>query len=224
MKLALEGIDVLLFVSGREHIDRLEQHRRVVAAAQEASVRKIVYTSFLGASPTATFKLARQHHYTERFIGDGGFDFVFLRDSMYADYLPYLVGKDDVIRGPAGDGRASFVTRDDVAESAVAALLGDEFDGSTFAVTGPQALSLTEVAALMSWIAGSRIVYEPETVEEAYESRSVFGAPEWEVEGWVTSYQAIANGEMETVSTAVETLTGHRPRSVEDFLRANPSS
>ena len=224
MEQALSGVAAMLFVSGREHVDRLAQHEKVVAAATAAGVGKIVYTSFLGASPEATFTLARQHYLTERFIRSSGVEFVFLRDSLYTDFIPHLVGDDGVIRGPAGPGRASFVTRDDIADSAAAVLTTDVFDGQTFDITGPEAMALSEAAAILSEFTGREISYVPETVEEAYASRAHYGAPDWEVEGWVTSYQAIANGEMETVSTSVETLTFHRPLSVREFLGANPAS
>jgi hypothetical protein len=64
--------------------------------------------------------------------------------------------------------------------------------------------------------------YHQETVEEAWASRRPSGAPDWEIEGWVTSYVAIATGEMATVSDAVERVTGHPPQALEPFLRANP--
>src|SRR5687768_10717975 len=91
---ALTGASSLLFVSGREHVDRLEHHRSVVSAASEADIRKIVYTSFIGAHPKATFTLARQHYQTEQLIRQSGAEFVILRDSMYSDYLPFLAGPD----------------------------------------------------------------------------------------------------------------------------------
>ena len=61
-------------------------------------------------------------------------------------------------------------------------------------------------------------------LEEAYESRAFYGAAEWEVEGWATSYAAIANGEMNVVSDTIIELTGHSPMSFSDFLKRNPES
>lgn len=214
----------LFLVSGREDKDRLEHHRRVVTAAAEAGVERIVYLSFLNASPDATFVLARQHHATEQFIRESGMDFVFLRDSFYVDFLPYFVGDDGAIRAPAGDGRVSFVARDDIADAAAAVLLSGEHSRTTFDITGPEAISLYEVAERLGAFIGRDIRYEPETEEEAYRSRSVYEAPDWEVEGWVTSYLAMANGELETVSDAVEGLAGHPPMSLERFLDAHPES
>lgn len=64
----------------------------------------------------------------------------------------------------------------------------------------------------------------PETLEEARASRAPSGAPDWEIEGWVTSYAAIAAGELERLSGDVERLTGRRPISLAEFLRDNPDS
>lgn len=223
MTQACARASTLFFVSGREDEDRLEHHRRVVAAAAEAGVERIVYLSFLNAASDATFVLARQHHATEQFIRGTGMDFVFLRDSFYVDFLPHFVGDDRTIRAPAGDGRVSFVARDDIADAA-AVLLSGKHSRTAFDITGPEAMSLHEVAERLGGFIGRDIRYEPETEGEAYRSRSVYGAPDWEVEGWVTSYLAMANGEMETVSDAVETLTGRPPMSLEQFLEAHPRS
>ena len=221
---ALAGVATLLLVSGREAKDRLDHHRSAVEAAATAGVNKIVYTSFVGAASDSTFTLGRQHYATEGFIRDTGIPFVFLRDNLYTDFVPYFAGADGVIRGPAGDGQVGWVTRDDIAEAAVAVLTASEHDGTTFDMTGPEAIDLYETAERFGGFIGRDITYHPETVDEAFASRAVFGAPDWEVEGWVTSYLAIANGDMDVVSDAVETLTGHPAQSLEDFLAEHPES
>jgi uncharacterized protein YbjT (DUF2867 family) len=221
---ALKDVDALLLVSGREDKDRLDHHRSAVEAAASAGVGRIVYTSFIGAAPDSTFTLGRQHHATEGFIRDTGIPFVFLRDNLYTDFVPYFAGADGVIRGPAGDGRVGLVTRDDIAEAAVTVLTTSTHDGTTFDMTGPEALDLYEVADRFGRFIGKPITYHPETVDEAFASRAVYNAPDWEVEGWVTSYLAIANGEMDAVSDAVGTLTGHPAQTLEDFLAAHPES
>lgn len=224
MVAALEGVDTLFLVSAHEAIDRLDQHKRAVEAAAAAGVAKIVYLSFLGAGPEATFVLARQHHHTERHIEETGLRFVFLRDAMYMDYVPLFVGSDGVIRGPAGEGKAGFVARADVAEAAATVVASSEHDGSTFDVTGPESISLEEAAQRLGRFIGRPINYHPEEVAEAYTSRAVYGAPDWEVEGWVTSYQAIARGELDVVSDSISRLTGHGPMTLEAFLAAHPES
>jgi hypothetical protein len=67
------------------------------------------------------------------------------------------------------------------------------------------------------------VTYHAESIAEAWESRKKWGAPAWEVEGWITSYVAVATGEMDVVSDAVETITGRPAQDLEAFLSANPA-
>ena len=225
MRTALDGAETFFMVSASEARNRVRQHQDAVDAAVAAGVGRIVYLSFLGAAPDATFTFARDHWHTEERIRDSGVRFTFLRDSVYLDFIPGMAGSDGVIRGPAGEGRVSAVTRDDIADAAVAVLLGEgEHDGRTYDLTGPRAITLREVAGTLSRVTGREISYHPETLEEAYESRKGYGAPEWEVEGWVTSFRAIAAGEMDVVSGAVGELTGHAPMSLANFLGRRPES
>jgi NAD(P)H dehydrogenase (quinone) len=83
---------------------------------------------------------------------------------------------------------------------------------------------MPEVAALMSRASGKPISFHNETVEEAYASRVKYGAPDWEVAGWVTSYTAVAAGEMATVTDEVRRLAGHEPTTLTEYLEAHPES
>jgi len=215
---ALTGIDTLLMVSASESATRLEEHRGLVDAAAAAGVRHVVYTSFQGAAPDCTFTLGRDHWATEEHLRASGMRTTFLRDSFYADFLP-LMAQDGVLRGPAGDGRVAAVAREDVA--AVAALVladPDAHAGATHDLTGPEAFTLAEVAALISEVTGRPTAYLDETLEEAYASRAPYGAPEWQVEAWVSTYTAIARGEVAAVSDAVPRLTGRPATSLRDLL------
>ena len=221
---ALDGIGTLFLVSAHGALDRLDQHRQAVEAAAATEVARIVYLSFLGASPEATFVLARQHYHTEQLIRETGTSFVFLRDALYMDAIPAFVGTDHIIRGPAGKGRAGFVTRDDVAEAAAAVLVSTGHDDSTFDITGPESIDLDEATERLGRFIGRPITYHAETEPEAYASREAYEAPDWEVEGWVTSYLAMANGEVDLVTDSVARLTGHEPIDLEGFLAAHPES
>jgi NAD(P)H dehydrogenase (quinone) len=218
---ALTGVGTLLLVSAAEDANRVALHTATVDAAVEAGVRRIVYTSFLGASPDSTFTFGRDHWYTEQHIRAAGVAFTFLRDSIYLDFLPVFAGEDGVIRGPAGDGRVGAVARDDIADVAAAVLLSDGgHDGATYDLTGPESITLTEAAAIMTEVTGRKVRYEAETIEEAYASRSGYGAPDWVVDGWVTSYSAIAAGELDLVTSSVQDITGHPPVSLRQLLAA----
>jgi NAD(P)H dehydrogenase (quinone) len=219
VRAALEGVHTLFLVPAAESIDRVEQHYTAVDAAAAAGVQRIVYLSFVDARPDSTFTLGRHHYLTEERVRATGIPFTFVRMNLYMDFMPNMVGPDGVIRGPAGDGRLAAVLRDDVADAVVAVLTGEGHDGASYDVTGPEAFTLAEAAAAMTEITGRTVRFENETVEEAYASRAVYGAPDWEVEGWVTSYTAIAAGDVARVTDTVERLTGHPPVRLVDYLK-----
>jgi uncharacterized protein YbjT (DUF2867 family) len=226
LRRAFAGAGTLFMVSASEDRDRMRLHTNVVEAAGDAGVERVVYTSFFGAAPDCTFTFGRDHWHTEELIRGSGLRHTFLRDNLYIDFVPLLVGADGVIRGPAGDGRVAAVTRDDIADVA-AAVLGDPgegHDGRTYDMTGPEAFSLAEAAQELSRVAGRTVTYHAETLEEAYASRAHFGAPDWEVAGWVTTYAAIANGDLAAVSGDVAAVAGHPPVSLAEFLDGNPDS
>jgi NAD(P)H dehydrogenase (quinone) len=216
---ALEGVDVLLLVSGAEAPDRLEQHRTAVRAAAEAGVRHVVYTSFDGAAPDADFTLGRDHWHTEQAIRESGMGWTFLRDSFYLDFFPLFAGEDGVIAGPAGDGRVAAVARADVAESAVAVLREPAaHQGVAHVLTGREAVSFPEAAARMTAALGRPFRFVDQTLDEAYDSRREFTDEQWQLDAWVSTYTAIGSGELARTTDAVERLTGHAPRTLEDAL------
>jgi len=224
MRRALDGAKTLFLVSAAEDPDRLALHRSAVDAAVDAGIERIVYTSFVGAAADSTFTFARDHFHTERHIESSGVGHTFLRHNIYLDFIPVLCPPDGVIRGPAGDGRVAAVARDDIAEVTVAVLTGDGHDGQTYDVTGIEPFTLTEAAAELSRVTRRQIAFENETIEEARESRRPSGAEDFEIEGWITTYTAIAAGDLEGVSDTVERLTDHEPRRLGDWLRDNPES
>ena len=217
---ALDGAGTVLMVSSTEAPDRLDAHRAFVDAAAAAGISHLVYTSFVAAAARATLTLARDHWATEEHIRSTGLPFTFLRDNLYADFLPRMVGVDGVLRGPAADGRVSVVAQLDVAAAAVAVLSSPRtHQGQTYDLTGPVAISMPEAAEIMADRTGRAVRYEPETVEQAYASRASYGAPQWQLDAWVSTYTAIANGELAIVSDAVDRLAGRPPLSLATVLR-----
>ncbi|QNE75015.1 NAD(P)H-binding protein [Streptomyces finlayi] len=226
MRRALDGAHTLFLVSAHESPDRVREHTTAVDAAVAVGVERIVYVSFLGAAPDATFTFARDHWHTEAHLRVADVRHTFLRDSWYLAALPAMTGTDGTLRGPGGDGRVAAVAHEDIADAAATVLLdeGTAHDDATYDLTGPEAFTLAEAAEELTRRTGRPVRYVPETRDEAYASRASHGAEDWEVAGWVTSYEAIAAGEMDTVSDAVPTLTGHPAMSFATYLDENPES
>jgi NAD(P)H dehydrogenase (quinone) len=218
---ALAGTRTVFMVSASESSDRLAQHKTFIDAVAQAGVRHLVYVSFYGAAPDATFTLARDHFHTEQHIRASGLAYTFLRDNFYAEFVPDLVGEDGIIRGPAGHGRAAFVGQEDTADAAAAVLSRpDDHAGVAYDLTGPESLTLDEAASILSEQLRRTVTYQQETVEEAYASRASYGALPWQLDAWVSTYTAIASGELDGLSDAVLRLTGHPATPLADVIRA----
>lgn len=216
---ALKDIDVLFMVSAREHPQRLQQHLAFVDAAKAAGVRHIIYTSFYNAHEEATFTLARDHARTEKYIQEQGFTYTFLRDNFYLDFFVDLCLTYDEIRGPAGNGVVSAVVRSDVA-AVIAQIMKEpvKWENQVLNMTGPENLTMQEIVDKVGKATKKSIRYINETIEEAYQSRKVWPAEQWEYDSWVSTYTAIAKGEQEGVSTDIERVLGVPPTSLERYL------
>jgi uncharacterized protein YbjT (DUF2867 family) len=111
------------------------------------------------------------------------------------------------------------VRRADIAEAAAVVLAGEGHEGETYDLTGPEAFTLDEAAETITRITGRETRFHNETVEEAYASRAGYGAPDWQVEAWVSTYTSIAAGDLEAVSDDIRKLTGAEPGTLADILR-----
>ncbi|QYJ03793.1 NAD(P)H-binding protein [Nocardioides panacisoli] len=221
MRAALDGVETLFLVSAAESGRRRAEHRSAIEAAAAAGVRHVVYTSFQGASPDATFTLGRDHADAEATIPASGMSATLLRDNFYADILPLFADTEGVLRGPAGEGRVAAVARADVADVAAAVLRDPAAHaGATYTLTGPEALTLTEVADRAGAVLGRPLRYLEETVEEAYASRRAGwpDTPDWQLDAWVSTYTAIADGSVAAVSDDVRRVTGRAARTLEEAL------
>jgi uncharacterized protein YbjT (DUF2867 family) len=107
--------------------------------------------------------------------------------------------------------------------SVIAAVLSQSgHENATYDVTGPEALNLSETAERLSGLVGRKLSYQPETREEALAWRGKLGAPDWEFDAWVSSYEAIAVGELAPVSDTVSRLTGSPAVGLEAFFAREP--
>ena len=216
---ALTGVDVLLMVSAAESDDRVGEHRAFVEHAVEAGVGHLVYTSFVGRQPRLRLPARprpRRHRGDHPGHGRG-------RDVPARQLLRRGVPVLRRRRGSAARaGRAGLVapvSRRDVAEVAAAVLRAPaEHAGATYDLTGPEALTLDQIAAVLTDVTGRPHRFHDETLEEARASRAHYGAPDWMVEAWISTYTAIRDGELEAVSDDVPRLLGRPATSFRDAV------
>ena len=217
---SLEGIEVLFMVSGSENPNRVQQHKDFIDAAKVAGVSHIIYLSFYNASKNSIFTLGRDHYATEEYIKENGFKYTFLRDNFYADFFVDLCREYGEIKGPAGNGKVSTVVRSDVSEVAAKILENPgKWENQTLNMTGPEELSMDEIVKAVSKYFGKEIKYIEETVEEAYESRKIWKAEQWEYDSWVSTYTAISENEQSGISNDIEKVLGRKATSLAEYLK-----
>ena len=217
---SLEGIEVLFMVSGSENPNRVQQHKDFIDAAKVAGVSHIIYLSFYNASKNSIFTLGRDHYATEEYIKENGFKYTFLRDNFYADFFVDLCREYGEIKGPAGNGKVSAVVRSDVSEVAAKILENPgKWENQTLNMTGPEELSMAEIVKAVSEYFGKEIKYIEETVEEAYESRKIWKAEQWEYDSWISTYTAISENEQSGISNDIEKVLGRKATSLAEYLK-----
>lgn len=224
---AFAGAERLLLIS-TDAVDgtdrRIRQHMHAVKAAEQAGVKHILYTSLTNPGPESPILLAPDHAATEQALAESELDWTLLRNNMYTDYLlPSLSqavasGK---LTAAAGDGAAGYVTREDCARAAAAALAATTTGRSTLDITGPAAVTHAELAQIVSELTDRPVAYVAVEPEELKAGLLAAGLPEPVAGLFVSFDEAIAQGMLAVGSTAVADLTGEPAQSVRDFLASH---
>lgn len=216
------GIATALIISGSGAPGaRALTHRNAFEAAARAGVLHVIYLSLQGSSPDSKYPYSRDHYESEQFLAATGLSHTILRNSFYMDMFLDLFDPQGVIRGPAGDGRGAFISREDAARSAAAALI--KAPGETYDVTGAEAITVAEVAARLSAITGRSLRFENESPAAArarMQKESISPEKADLSAGW---FEAIAAGELEHTCNTVMELTGRRPLKLEEYFEAFPA-
>lgn len=223
---AFAGTDRLLLIS-TDSLDgtnrRLRQHLAAVAAAEAAGVNHVLYTSIVKPEPETPVAVSPDHYGTEQALVASKMGWTFLRNNIYTDYQlgplsqALQIGK---LFGAGGDGRTAFVTREDCAQAAAAALASPYEGRRILDITGPEALSQGDLAAILSSISGQQVDYVPLTLETLIQNMVAAGLPRPLAEALASFDAGIALGKMDVVSSAFEDLTGHAPTRLADFMAA----
>jgi NAD(P)H dehydrogenase (quinone) len=224
---AFAGVDRLLLVS-TDALDRpghrIEQHQAAVRAAVSAGVKHIVYTSMPNPGVGSPVSIAVDHRTTEEAIAATSLGFTILRDNLYTDLLLQSLpraGATGTLVTATGTGAIGYVTREDCARAAAAALASSEAGRVTLDITGPAALTLAEVAAIASTITGRPIAHVAVDGPSLKAGMVGAGLPGFVADLLVSFDLGTAKGDLAAVSSAVLDLTGKAPTSVADFLKAN---
>lgn len=223
---ALAGVNRVLLIStdSLEPGQRGRQHTRAIEVLAKAGVDHVVYTSLARAERESPVLLAGDHVVTEAALAESGLGYTSLRNNMYTDVLlmslPKAVATGKLFAA-AGDGGAAYVTREDCARAASAALSA-AFDGKrTLEITGPAVVTHAQLATLASELSGRPVEYVAMEPEALVQGMMQAGLPEAAAKLFASFDVGMARGFFGPATSAFRELTGAEPMSVADFLRAN---
>ena len=217
---AFEGGTVLFLLSSVvPHMVTLQ--RNAIEAAREAGVQRVVKLSAFGSSSRSKATLARWHHEVENALKESGLDWTLLRPHYFTQNLlshAKSVAEEGVMYAASGDGMIPFVDTRDIAASAVATLTQEGHAGKTYVLTGGEAITFGQVAAILSGVLGRRVRYVSEEPEAARARLIASGVAPWLADDYIAiaDYHR-AGGATATITRTVADLTGRPPRTVVAF-------
>ncbi|WP_445681123.1 NmrA family NAD(P)-binding protein [Radicibacter daui] len=225
---AFAGIDRLLVISTdalEQPGQRLAQHKAAIAAAEAAGVAHVIYTSMPKPEPGNPVLFAPDHWGTEQALEASKLaGWTVLRNNWYFENI-FMSAASILASGhwytAAGEGRYANVGRDDCAAVAAAVLANPPAGKVKLDVTGGEALTVDEVAALLSGATGKPVEVVKLTSQQLAEGMAAAGVPAPWVPLLVSFDDNGRAGGFNLVSDTVERLTGRKPQKYKDFLVAN---
>lgn len=224
---AFTGADKLALISmpfvGKK---RQNAHKNVVDAAKEAGVKQIIYTSLVNASDETNPSVEKiDHAYTEDYVKTVGLDYIFLRNSQYAEAMVTnyftFVKMGGVLKNSQGEGKMAYISRKDCAKAVAYALASNDYHEAILNINGPELMTMADFVANGNEATGNHVTYQAITDEENYAIFDAMGVPRttdgkfkedseapFSSEGMVTFAQAIREGKMDVFTDDFKKLTG----------------
>lgn len=238
---AMKGGERMLLISTARVGSRISQHRNAVEAAVAQGVRYIAYTSLISADRADNPAIVKHdHRATEEIIEGSGAQWTHLRDSQYAEAVATAMAIPALLAGHkpdnCGEGKVSFVSRDDCVATAAGVLTQDGHGNRAYDITGPELISIPQAMAMVSELSGKPIIVEQVDDEGMFAYFDSLGVPRhasdimpegpipWSSEDMVTFGQSIRGGFFGHLSDTVERITGRKPKSLREVLIAHQAA
>lgn len=218
---ALEGVDKVFLISGNAP-NQTELELNVVSESKKAGVRHIVKSSVWGAESEA-FSFAKVHRPVEKGIEASGMAYTFLRPNGYMQNMSNFYA--DTIRAqgafylPAPGARVSHVDVRDIAAVAARVLTERGHEGKAYDLSGPEALTNSQIAEKLSAATGKKITYVSLSDAEFKKAMIESGAPSAAADAVIELFHYYISGQASRISPAVRQITGHDPISFDQYAK-----
>jgi len=220
---ALRGIDRAMLISSSDPM-MLQVQASFIDAARGAGVKHVVKLSGIMPALDSAFRFARMHAEIERKLENSGMAYTHLRAGefmpAYFRQVPAIVAK-GMFFLPMEDAKIASVDVGDIAEVAVLALTHAGHEGKTYPLTGPEALTMAQVAQKLSTATGKTIRYVNVTPEEAKNAQRAAGLPEYMVDALGELFAERREGKESEVSSVIPKLLGRSATSFDEFAARN---
>ncbi len=195
-------------------------HGKFAAAAKDAGLRHLVRLSILPANPDAPLPLAKWHGEADRLVMESGVPYTILRPAYFMQNLLRSAGtmaSEGAIYGATGDGKVGHIDTRDIAEVAATVLTSEGHEGQIYPLTGPESLSMAQVAARLSTALGKTVKYVNLPPDKAKAGMMAMGMPDWRADAWVGLGGMIAMGKADMATPAVKDILGREPHNIDQF-------
>lgn len=223
LEAALKGIERLYLLTPFTP-DQVELSKVFIDAAKRSGVKYIVKQSSMGADSEG-ITIGRLHRQVERYIEDSGIQYTFLRlNSFMQNFVNFFgssIRNEAKIYLPLGQGKVSYIDARDIAAVATEVLTKEGFQGQAIELTGPEALTVAEVAGAFSEALGRQIIYVDITPEAARGGMKAVGMNDWSINALIELYDVEKKGYASKVTDRVEEITGRRPHTFMQFAKDN---
>jgi NAD(P)H dehydrogenase (quinone) len=227
LRSAYQGTEVLFLIPSSAPVEpRVRQHYNALEAAKQAGIKRIIFASSAPAGfLDSRFVITPFLLYAESRLRLSGLAWTILRNGMYldpiAEWAPRLA-KMGRLPHPVQAGRVAYVPRNDLARASAAACLKTGHAGKVYELTGPEALSMPDLAGIISRATGQPIQSDSLT-EAGYAELCCEHLPDGLIGVMISLYRAVDNREYEKVTDHIEQITGNPPETAESYLRRTVS-
>lgn len=215
---AVEGVDKIYLLTWNGPT-QAQQAENVIKAAKQAGKPHIVRHSMWGSEKS---RIIKQGNQVEEAVKSSGLPWTLLKPTFFMQntmMAAKTIASDGVIYWDMGDGKLGMIDVRDIVDAAFAVLTGSGHEGKSYILTGPQAISMHEVASTFSKVLGKNVKYVNVPGEAALASMTSMGFPEWIARGYVELSEGFSENFANSATENVATLTGHPARSFEQFAR-----